>query len=80
MERIFDARQLTYVNELKRMAAFYDFLASMMEENRSEKTEKNYSDIIYVKMAVDKIMALYHTKIKISDIADKISPVFSSGK
>lgn len=72
MERIFDARQLTYVNELKRMAAFYDFLASMMEENRSEKTEKNYSDIIYVKMAVDTIMALYHTKIKISDIADKI--------
>lgn len=72
MERIFAARQLTHVNELKRMAAFYDFLAAMMEVNPAVSTEKNYSDIVYVKMARDLIISLYRTKVKISDIADKI--------
>ncbi len=72
MERIFAARQLTHVNELKRMAAFYDLLAAMMEMNRTGKEDKLYSDIIYVKMAVDLIKSLYHTKMKISDISDKI--------
>lgn len=72
MERIFDARQLTHVNELRRLAAFYDFLASMMEMNQTESEKKNYSDTIYVKMAVDTIAGMYHTKLKIADIADKI--------
>lgn len=72
MDRIIAARQLTHVNELKRMAAFYDFLAAMMEVSKTQSTEKNYSDIIYVKMAKDLIISLYHQKIKISDIADKI--------
>lgn len=72
MERIFEARQLTYVNELKRMSAFYELLATMMEFNQAGRAEKNYSDTVYVKMARDLILSMFSTKIKISDIADRI--------
>lgn len=72
MERIFDARRLTYVNELKRTSAFFEFMAVMMEYNQADNAEKKYSDIIYVKMARDLILSMYNTKLKISDIADRI--------
>ena len=52
--------------------AFFEFMAVMMEYNQADNAEKKYSDIIYVKMARDLILSMYNTKLKISDIADKI--------
>ena len=72
LDRIFDARELTAVNEMKRRAAFYDVLALLMQENRREKPQQNPSDVTYVKMAVDMIISSYNRKIRIADIADQI--------
>lgn len=72
LDRIFEARNLTTVNEMKRMAAFYDVLALMMEENREERPPRNPSDVTYVKMAVDLIITSYQHKVKIADIAAQI--------
>ncbi len=72
LDRIFEARELTTVNEMKRMAAFYDVLALLMQENYKESVHQNPSDVTYVKMAVDIIISSYNHKIKIADIADQI--------
>ena len=71
IDRILEASDLTPANELKRMAAFYDTLAVMIEMNPHEK-KRSLSDVKYVNMAVEYIAANYSGKIRISEIADKV--------
>lgn len=72
IDRMLDAKQLTPVNELKRMAALYDALALMMQNTKCSGSEVNHSEISYVSMAIKLIAESYNTNIKISEIADKV--------
>ena len=71
IDRILEASDLTSANELKRMAAFYDTLAVMIEMNPHEK-KRSLSDVKYVNMAAEYIASNYDRKVKFSEIADKV--------
>lgn len=72
IERILDARQLTYADSLKRGAAFMDVLALMIEQSIYKKEARATSEDKYVDYAVELISNLYAEKIRIADIADKV--------
>lgn len=73
IELMLDARELTYVNGMKRMSFLYALFADMAEQkNANSNPEKDFSDAMYVKVAVEIIMEKYNQHLKISEIADKI--------
>lgn len=72
IERIFEVKKLTFSNSMKRTAVFYESLAEMMDLNEQKEIRKKVSDIKYVNMAVELMMASYNKKIKIKEIADYI--------
>ena len=74
MDALLDAKQLTYVNELKRTSYMYAVFALLVEENIKQQNNKHkdYPDMVYVRMAVDMIVQSYNKKLKISDIANAI--------
>lgn len=72
IDRILEAREMTLVNSIKRVSAFYDALIAMIELNTQEKPKYNYTDDRYVNMAVDIIVARYNERVRVSDIADRV--------
>ncbi len=72
IDRILDAREMTVLNNMKRVSAFYDALIAMIEMNSQEKPKNSYTEDRYVNMAVDIIIARYNERIRVSDIADKV--------
>ena len=73
IDQIMDASQLTFLNEMKRTGLFYAALTALLEERQEEEgTEADYSDTLYVKVAVDTMVTSYNKKLRISDIARMI--------
>lgn len=72
IDRILDAGEMTLLNDLKRMEAFYDALTAMIELNTQEKPRNNYTDDRYVNTAIDIIIANYSERVRVADIADKV--------
>ena len=72
VEKMLEARELTFVNMLKRSSALYAMVSMMIEENPDEEEFENPSNTAYVNEAVEIIMQSYSKKLKISDIATKI--------
>ena len=72
IDRILDARELTFANFMRRKAAFYDTLAAVMELNVGEISGHDFTKIKYVEQAVELITASFNKKVRISEIADSI--------
>ena len=76
MEQMLAARELSYVNELRRMSALYAVLA-LLSENNEELAESvvrqtGSADSAYVHTAVQLLLGSYQKGIRISDIARTI--------
>ena len=72
VEKMLEARELTFVNMLKRSSALYAMLSMMIDEHPDGRKIENPSNIAYVNKAVEIMMQSYAKKIKISDIATTI--------
>lgn len=72
IEKMLEARELTFVNMLKRSSALYALISMMIEENPDEGEFENPSNTAYVNEAVEIMMQSYSKKLKISDIATTI--------
>lgn len=72
MEKMLDARQLTYADMLKRTSALYAITGLLIDGNPNCKETENASHIVYVDKAVEIITQSYAKKLKISDIATTI--------
>ena len=72
VEKMLEARELTFLNMLKRSSALYAMVSMMIEENPDEEEFENPSNTAYVNEAVEIIMQSYSKKLKISDIATRI--------
>lgn len=72
IEKMLEAKELTFVNMLKRSSALYAMVSMMIEENPDEEEFENPSNTAYVNEAVEIIMRSYSKKLKISDIATTI--------
>lgn len=70
LERILEAKQLTVAAAMKRTAAFYDFLAILMEQSRKEGTFMDDTEDRYVSRAVEIIATSYMDRVRISEVAD----------
>lgn len=70
LERILEARHLTFAAAMKRTAAFYDFLALLMEQSRRDGIFKDDPEDRYVSRAVEIIAASYMDRVRISEVAD----------
>lgn len=72
IEKMLEARALTFVNMLKRSSALYALISMMIEENPDEGEFENSCNTAYVNEAVEIMMQSYSKKLKISDIATTI--------
>ncbi|GFI51414.1 helix-turn-helix domain-containing protein [Lachnospiraceae bacterium 62-26] len=72
VEKMLEARELTFVNMLKRSSALYAMLSMMIDEHPDGREIENPSNIAYVNKAVEIMTQSYAKKIKISDIATTI--------
>ena len=72
IERILASRQMTYVDAMRRSAAFFDVLACMMEHSIQENPYRFFAETKYVNKAVELIVASYTGNVRISEIADKV--------
>ena len=68
VEKMLEARELTFVNMLKRSSALYAMVSMMIEENPDEEEFENPSNTAYVNEAVEIIMQSYSKKLKISEV------------
>lgn len=72
IQNILNARELTYVNELKREGFLYLFFATLLQyqnRNNAEITSYDYPHQVYVEHALEFIEHNYDKNIKINDIA-----------
>ncbi len=72
VEKILEARELTFVNMMKRSGSLYSMIGMMIEGNPVCGEVENPSNVTYVNEAVEIIMQSYSKKLKISDIATTI--------
>ncbi|MDD3279436.1 MAG: helix-turn-helix domain-containing protein [Lachnospiraceae bacterium] len=74
IEKILAEKQLTMVNELRRMSGLYEIMALIIESQMEARGTKkhDYSQGTYVKCAVDYMACNYGKKIKIDDLAEMI--------
>lgn len=74
MMNMLKARQLTRVNELRRLSELLQIFSFIMEDNSSGEHEEqhDYPSAVYVKCAMDYMFRHYNEKIKIDDLADYI--------
>lgn len=72
LEKILDARELTFSNMMKRLSAFFALIGMMTDGNPKCREVVKPSGISYVNKAVEIIMQSYSKKLKISEIATAI--------
>ena len=73
IDRILAARDVTHINDMKRMSSFYDVLGKIIELNTVNNSEGvAYSDVKYVNETVEKIVANYNKRVRIAEIADEL--------
>jgi len=78
IEGMVEAHQMTYINELKRNAYFFNFLANLindysLQSGDSEKINCDYQYSLYAKEVYDYVMHnFFKVDLQISNIADYI--------
>ena len=74
MEELLAARDLSYINELKRTSALYQLLAVLTEQNHlaTEEQPRLRQDQSYVQTAVNLLIGSRSGQIRISDVARTI--------
>jgi len=75
MEELLQYSQLNYVNELLRMGAMYHLMALITENgsgDRTESSEENSADQLYVKAAVNLLINSGDRAVKVADVAQTI--------
>lgn len=74
IQKILDANELTFANEIKRLGILYEILSTLAESQSATRKEQNrydYSSDTYVDYALHYIQHNYN-KIKVNDIANYI--------